>query len=77
MHLEGWVPAAAAASGSSTRKGDTDLALIIRRGWDRGLGVGVSAGRIRRALDVVTPEVCGVTPLTSKVSDVTPHTFRP
>jgi 5-methyltetrahydropteroyltriglutamate--homocysteine methyltransferase len=57
------------------RKGDADLALITRHGWDRGLGVGVVdvkseqvesveliAGRIRRALDVVAPERLVVNP---------------
>lgn len=57
------------------RKGDADLALIARHGWDRGLGVGVVdvkseqvesveliAGRIRRALDVVAPERLVVNP---------------
>jgi len=57
------------------RKGDDDLALIAKFGWDRALGVGVVdvkseqvetvdivAGRIRRALDVVGPERILVNP---------------
>lgn len=57
------------------RKGDGDLALLSRFGWDRGLGVGVIdvkspqvetvetvARRIIRAVDVVGPERVVVNP---------------
>ncbi len=57
------------------RKGDGDLQLIGRYGWDRDVGVGVIdvksddveredliATRIRRALDVVAPERLIVSP---------------
>lgn len=57
------------------RKGDADLALITKYGWDRALGVGVVdvkseqvetveviTGRIRRALDVVEPHRLLVNP---------------
>ncbi|WP_300015420.1 hypothetical protein [Pseudonocardia sp.] len=57
------------------RKGDADLALIAKYGWDRSLGVGVVdvkseqvepesviAHRIRRAVDVVGPEKVLVNP---------------
>lgn len=57
------------------RKGDADLALITKYGWDRTLGVGVVdvkseqvedarviAHRIRRALDVVGPDRIVVNP---------------
>jgi 5-methyltetrahydropteroyltriglutamate--homocysteine methyltransferase len=57
------------------RKGDDDLALVTRYGWDRVLGVGVLdvktpevetvptiERRIERALRVVSPERLLVTP---------------
>lgn len=57
------------------RKGDADLKLVERYGWDRALGVGVIdvkteeiepeqviATRIRRALDVVRPDQIIVNP---------------
>lgn len=57
------------------RKGDADLQLVERFGWERALGVGVVdvktervepaeviATRIRRALDVVRPEQLVVNP---------------
>jgi len=57
------------------RKGDGDLALIERHGWDRTVGVGVVdvktdtvestqqiVTRIRRALDIVAPERLTINP---------------